>query len=218
MQRSEPRTAVPPVKKSPEERLNPPPAPREFAGIKEEAAPAEGPVAGQLAASGAAAATELPEEQQRARRDASGKTVRRHWNEFLGYVRERKEWMASALRQADEVELKGDELVVHFLNPADCRLLKNREHITLLTEFALDFFQENFRISFVLPDSDACAVDPIKGITPQQERQALANDSLVLTAVDVFNGEVGDIRVGPRYRTPIVEPEPEERLDLDESD
>ena len=136
----------------------------------------------------------------------------------MGYVRERKEWMASALRQAGEVEVKGDELVICFQNPADCRMLKNRENITLLTEFALDFFQENFRISFALPDSDACAVDPIKGITPQQERQALANDALVLTAVDVFNGEVGDIRVGPRYRTPIIEPEQEERHGQDEND
>jgi len=157
-------------------------------------------------------------EQQTPLRDSSSKNVRRHWNEYLAYVRERKEWMASALRQAADIEVRGDELIIHFQNPADCRMLKNRENITLLTELALDFFQENFRISLVLPDSDACAVDPIKGITPQQERQALANDTLVLTAVDVFNGEVGDIRVGPRYRSPMIEPAHEERHGLDESD
>jgi DNA polymerase-3 subunit gamma/tau len=216
---SESREAVPPEKKSPEELLSSPSAPRDAAEKIAEGSPPGGSAAGRPAAAETAAdATAQPEGPQRSHRDASGKTVRHHWNEFVGYVRERKEWMASALRQAGEVEVKGDELVVHFLNPADCRLLKNRENITLLTEFALDFFQENYRINFVLPDSDACAVDPIKGITPQQERQALANDSLVLTAVDIFNGEVGDIRVGPRYRTPIIEAELEERNGLDESD
>jgi DNA polymerase-3 subunit gamma/tau len=174
--------------------------------------------AAQAAAGTAPAGQRQAEGEQSRRREALHKTVRQHWNEYVGYVRERKEWMASALRQAGEVEVKGDELVIHFQNFADCRMLKNRENITLLTEFALDFFQENFRISFALPDSDACEVDPIKGITPQQERQALANDALVLTAVDVFNGEVGDIRVGPRYRSPMIEPEQEERPGQDESD
>jgi len=46
----------------------------------------------------------------------------------------------------------------------------------------------------------------------------LANDALVLTAVDVFNGEVGDIRVGPRYRTSMIEPEQDERHGQDESE
>jgi len=159
-----------------------------------------------------------PAEQRAQSRSPVQRSVRHHWNEFLAYVLDRKVWMASALRHAGEVEVKGDELIIHFLDPADCRLLKNLDNIKLLTEFALDFFQQNFRIRFDLPDSDACAVDPIKGITPQQERQALANDALVLTAVDLFNGEIGDIRVGPRYRTPIIEPETEERQGVDEGD
>lgn len=131
------------------------------------------------------------------------RNVRQHWNEFIEYVRDRKPWMASALQVAGGVHLKGDELVIEYADPAECRLLKNRENITPLTEFALDFFQENFRIRFTLPDSNECAIDAVNGISPLQERQALANDSLVLTAVDIFNGEVGDIRVGPRFRKPI---------------
>ena len=219
LQESVPRGAVPSEKKKPEEQLISAPVPADDAGGKpERSAEGASDSTREPAIEPGPAAQRQPAEPQSPRREASSKTVRQHWNEFVGYVRERKEWMASALRQAGEVEVKNDELIVHFENPADCRLLKDRENITLLTEFALDFFQENFRISFVLPDSDACAVDPIKGVTPQQERHALANDALVLTAVDVFNGEVGDIRVGPRYRTSIVEPEQEERHGLDEGD
>jgi len=132
-------------------------------------------------------------------------TVRQHWNEFVEYVRDRKPWMASALQMAKSACLKDGELVVEYENSINCRLLRNKENITPLTEFALDFFQENFRIRFYVPDSGGCDIDPANGNKVQQERQSLASDSLVLTAVDIFNGEVGDIRVGPRFRGPIEE-------------
>ncbi len=133
------------------------------------------------------------------------KSVRQNWNEFIDYVRDRKPWMASALQVASAVNLEGDQLRIHYATAAECGLLKNRENVTPLTEFAMDFFQESFKIRFVLPDARQCEIDPVNGKTPQQERQALASDSLVLTAVDIFNGEVGDIRVGPRFRKPMVD-------------
>jgi DNA polymerase-3 subunit gamma/tau len=100
------------------------------------------------------------------------------------------------------IRVEGDNLILSFADPSDCRMLKNRENVTLLTEFALDFFQSGFRIRFVLPGADTCDLDP-EAVAPHRERQLLANDSLVLTAVDIFNGEVGDIRVGPRFRLPL---------------
>lgn len=136
-------------------------------------------------------------------KELHNRSVRQNWNEFVEYVRDRKPWMASALQMAKSAQLQGDELVIVYDNSAGCTLLRSRENITPLTEFALDFFQGNFRIKFQVPDSSACEVDSSSGSKVQRERQALANDSLVLTAVDIFNGEVGDIRVGPRFRGPI---------------
>jgi DNA polymerase-3 subunit gamma/tau len=141
---------------------------------------------------------EKPSEEKKINR-----TVRRDWNDFIKYVMERKPWMASALQMAAVVRLEGEELVIEYEDALHCRMLKNRENITPLTEFALDFFQQEFRISFFVPDSNGCKVDPSPGDKVKQERQALANDTLVLTAIDVFNGEVGDIRVGPRFRKPM---------------
>ncbi|MDW7772510.1 MAG: DNA polymerase III subunit gamma/tau [Desulfobulbaceae bacterium] len=133
------------------------------------------------------------------------RTVRQHWNEFIAYVKERKLWMASALQMAKSARLREGELVIEYETSVHCSLLRNRENITLLTQFALDFFQEDFRITFNVPDSGGCEVDPANGNKVKQERKALANDSLVLTAVDIFNGEVGAIRIGPRFRGPIEE-------------
>ena len=129
------------------------------------------------------------------------KRIRQHWDAFLKYVHERQRWMSAALQQAASVERKGEELIIHFDDSADCTMLKQKGHVNTLTEFVLDFFQENLTIQFVVPGSNACAIDPASGLAPQQERRALANDPLVLTALDVFTGQIGDIRIGPRYRT-----------------
>ena len=129
------------------------------------------------------------------------KRIRQHWSLFLKYVHERQPWMSGALQLASSVERKGEELLIRFDDSADCTMLKQSSHINTLTEFVLDFFQENLRIQFAVPGSSACAIDPANGLAPQQERRALANDPLVLTALDIFTGQVGDIRIGPRYRT-----------------
>ncbi len=144
-------------------------------------------------------------ENESLNKTAFNRTVRQHWGDFIEYVRERKPWMASALQMATIAHLEDEELVIEYENSANCRLLRNKENITPLTEFALDFFQDDFRIRFSVPDTDGCDVDPANGNKVKQERQALANDTLVLTAVDIFNGEVGDIRVGPRFRKPLNE-------------
>ena len=134
------------------------------------------------------------------------KRIRQHWDAFVKYVRERQPWVAASLQMADSVDRKGEELVIRFADSADCSLLKQRNNIDALTEFVLDFFQENLRIRFEVPGSNACALDPGNGLAPLQERRALANDPLVLTALDVFTGQVGEIRVGPRYRTSTPAP------------
>nr|WP_321467609.1 DNA polymerase III subunit gamma/tau [uncultured Desulfobulbus sp.] len=132
------------------------------------------------------------------------KRIRQHWDGFLQYVRERQPWSAAALQMATSVERKDDQLVIHFADSADCTMLKGS--IKNLSEYLIDFFQENLSIQFEVPGSNACAVDPASGLAAQSERRALANDPVVLTALDVFTGQVGDIRIGPRYRTRNEEP------------
>ena len=131
--------------------------------------------------------------------------VRKDWPAFLEYVRDRKTWMAAALQRSSMVALEGNELVIGYDDSIDCSLLKNREHISPLTEYALDFFQQNFTITFRVPENGGCKVDPADSNNPREERKALARDPLVLTALEVFNGQVGDIRVGPRFRADLDE-------------
>ncbi|MGD9947997.1 MAG: DNA polymerase III subunit gamma/tau [Desulfobulbus sp.] len=138
------------------------------------------------------------------------KRIRQHWDGFLQYVRERQPWIAAALQMASSIERKEEQLVIHFADSADCTILRQGNNIKGLSEYLLDYFQENLSIQFEVPGSNACAVDPSNGLAAQHERRALSNDPMVLTALDVFTGQVGDIRIGPRYRTRSEEPPPSE--------
>ena len=146
---------------------------------------------------------------------ADKKRIRQHWDGFLKYVRERQPWSAAALQMATSVERKEDQLIIRFADSADCTMLKQRSNIKNLSEYLLDFFQENLSIQFEVPGSNACNVDPANGLAAQHERRALANDPLVLTALEVFTGQVGDIRMGPPYRTRTEEPSPSEEVMYD---
>jgi DNA polymerase-3 subunit gamma/tau len=63
----------------------------------------------------------------------------------------------------------------------------------------LDFFQKELSLRFVLPDQGG---DETSGgqESPLRERHLLANDPLVLMTAEIFNGQIGDIRVGEKFR------------------
>lgn len=128
------------------------------------------------------------------------KDIRRDWDGFIAYVRERQPWMSASLQRASSVKQVGAELVIQFDDSIECSLLRQKKYIQPLTEFFLDFFQKNLTIRFDVPEGQDCEIAAENGQKPHLERRALANDPLVLTAVEIFNGQVGDIRIGPRFR------------------
>ncbi len=133
---------------------------------------------------------------------AQAKEVRRHWEEFIDYVKERKPWMAHSLRLSGGGREEGGELVIRFGAASDCKVLQDPDNLRSLTEFAQDFFQKGLRLRVALPGSGAEAVSDgaPREEDPQEERRALANDPLVQVASEVFNGQVVGIRTGPRSR------------------
>jgi len=188
------RPAVTSGSRQPSPELSPPEQPFQQQPVAAAPLPPASPAKSPAPAPGAATA------------EAPKKRIRQNWGAFVKYVRERQPWVAASLQMADSVDRRGEELLIRFTDSADCTLLKQRNNVQALTEFVLDFFQENLRIQFEVPGSNACALDPANGLAPLQERRALANDPLVLTALDVFTGQVGEIRVGQRYRASTPAP------------
>jgi DNA polymerase-3 subunit gamma/tau len=126
--------------------------------------------------------------------------VRKHWRDFINYVKDRKVWMSQDLQRADGIkqDVKG-ELHLIYSDPANCSVLRQKENHQLLTEFALDFFQKPLKVRFILPEIDETP-DTNGDESPHRKRQQLVNDPLVVMAAEIFNGQVGDIRIGPRSR------------------
>lgn len=143
---------------------------------------------------------DMEDPDQRVELHSHEKDVRRNWLDFIAYVKDRKLWMAQDLQRADSIkqDIPG-ELHLTYEDHANCSLLRHKENHQLLTEFALDFFQKPLKVRFILPNAD----EPTSANgteTPHRKRQQLANDPLVVMAAEVFNGQVGDIRIGPRSR------------------
>ncbi len=125
--------------------------------------------------------------------------VRKDWSGFIEHVKDRKVWMAQDLQRADRVKEVDGELHLHFSDQANCSLLCQKDNTRLLTEFVLDFFQKDLILRFITPKKeDGNTTD--NNDSPQKLRQKLANDPRVLMATEIFNGQIGDIRVGPRSR------------------
>ncbi|MEN8258045.1 MAG: DNA polymerase III subunit gamma/tau [Thermodesulfobacteriota bacterium] len=123
--------------------------------------------------------------------------VVREWQNFIGYVKERKAWMAQTLRLCDNPHLEGEKLFIRFENPADCMLLSQPENLKALATYAQDFFQTELSL-------DVCSIegDTVEGngSSPREERRALAADPLVQMVTEIFDGKVVGIRTGPKFR------------------
>jgi len=95
---------------------------------------------------------------------------------------------------------EGKELVLKYDAPQDCKMLQLSENIKSLTEFSQDFFQRELKIRFKIRGTGDAAGNDQNNSTPQEDRRALGNDPLVQMTTDVLDGEVSNIRTGPRSR------------------
>jgi DNA polymerase III subunit gamma/tau len=126
--------------------------------------------------------------------------VRRHWEDFLDYVKERKQWMAHALRMSSSQREEEGRLLVKFDAPADCKMLQEPENLQLLSEFAQNFFQRELPVRISTRGGGESGPGPAQEGNAQEERRSLASEPLVHMAAEVFGGQVVNIRTGPRNR------------------
>ncbi|MFT5700641.1 MAG: DNA polymerase-3 subunit gamma/tau [Desulforhopalus sp.] len=139
-----------------------------------------------------------PQDASRSHRSTTGdltKDPQSDWPEFLDFIKTQSVWMATNLQRADSVLHKDNgEIHVTFSDGMNCSLLRQKENHQQLTTFILDFFKKPLKIIFIVPEIDD-SLDENGGESPQKKRQQLLNDPLVLMATEVFNGQVGDVRL-----------------------
>jgi len=125
--------------------------------------------------------------------------VKKHWGEFIEYVKARKHWMAPVLQLCASAHVEGGDLILKFDDPSDCKLLQEHDNLKLLQTFALDFFQHDFRVVFKTRGAQAVGDgggDEAESLLA--ERRVLANDPMVQMTAEIFGGQVGSVRTGTR--------------------
>ncbi len=130
----------------------------------------------------------------------ASREVRKNWDGFISYVKDRKPWMSHVLRLCSSAREEGMELVLRFDDLSDCKVLQDQDNHKLLTEFAQDFFQHDFKVVLNVRGNATEGGDEEDGESPLDERRALANDPLVQVATEIFSARVDSIRTGPRSR------------------
>ena len=128
-----------------------------------------------------------------------GREVKTHWEAFIEYVKERKRWMAPVLQLCAMARDEGNELVLRFDDPSDCKLLQEHDNLKLLQSFALEFFQHDFRVVFKVRGAQAVGDgggDEAESLLA--DRRILANDPMVQMTAEIFGGQVGSIRTGSK--------------------
>jgi DNA polymerase-3 subunit gamma/tau len=135
----------------------------------------------------------LPKEKAEKPRQVQ-RDIRKDWTEFISYLKREKEWMAQTLQQTSSVREDGAELLLEFDNPNDCFVLRSKENRQQLTEYILDFFQQDLTIRIVSPDSSN-DIGRKDSEGPKKRRQLLAEHHLVRMTEEIFNGRVGSIRI-----------------------
>jgi DNA polymerase-3 subunit gamma/tau len=128
------------------------------------------------------------------------KDVRKDWDDFVLYVKERKDWMAQIIKMCDSVRLRDGELRMRYDDSSQCPILQQADNLKIMTEFAQDFFQQELRIKISARGRDADKGEGDGSGALQEERVALRRDPLALLVAEVFNGHVGDVRTGIRSR------------------
>lgn len=144
--------------------------------------------------------------------------VEQGWNDFTRQVQAELKWMGLALQQALGVQVAGDCLLVRFRDTDECSMLRQKEHHQRLTELVADFFHTPLTVRIEGMEPDKGGVNPLTGRTPQEEHKALACEPMVLTALEIFNGDVHEIRTGERYTGTVSAPEAEDLLGVPEED
>ncbi len=136
--------------------------------------------------------------------------IERGWNDFTRHVQEKLKWMGLALQQALAVRVEDGDLFVRFRDTDECAMLKQKEYRQRLAELVHDFFQERLEVHIEGDEPDKGGINPHTGRTMQEEYKALSCDPLVLTALEIFNGELREIRTGLRYKNAAPAPDMDE--------
>ncbi len=115
---------------------------------------------------------------------------RSHWDEFVYSIAKERAYIKAKLKDVAEVEFAGNSLLLRYKK--DKNPFTNAEQSELL-DLLKDFFGVSFSLKVETEDISLIADSDKDDI--KKRKEALASEELVAIALDVFNGDIDEIRL-----------------------
>jgi DNA polymerase-3 subunit gamma/tau len=121
------------------------------------------------------------------------------WQDLLGKMRQEKPALAASLERVSVREPKPDLLELDFNgHEFDYEMVKERESFGLLKKVAQEIFGGKIKISLKAVDEETRREQRGKTDRQRLQQQKALRHPLVTEALEVFGGEIVEVKVGPK--------------------
>ncbi|NIQ89831.1 MAG: hypothetical protein GWN93_12635, partial [Deltaproteobacteria bacterium] len=138
------------------------------------------------------------EEAESAEPATVAEPVATRWNDFIERVRQEKPVLAASLERVSVREPQPDCLELDFNgHEFDYEMVKERESFGLLSRLAREIFGERVKVTLKVGSEEIRREQRQKTDRQRVQQQKALKHPLVTEALEIFGGEIVEVRVGP---------------------
>ena len=138
------------------------------------------------------------EEAESAEPATVAEPVATRWNDFIERVRQEKPVLAASLERVSVREPQPDCLELDFNgHEFDYEMVKERESFGLLNRLAREIFGEQVKVTLKVGSEEIRREQRQKTDRQRVQQQKALKHPLVTEALEIFGGEIVEVRVGP---------------------
>lgn len=120
------------------------------------------------------------------------------WQRLIERIRQEKPLLAASLERVSVRELQPDRIELDFNgHEFDYEMVKERESFSLLNRLARDIFGQQVKISLKAGGKEIQREQRMKTDRQRLQQQKALKHPLVTEALEIFGGEIVEVKVGP---------------------
>ena len=138
------------------------------------------------------------EEAESAESTTIAEPVAARWDDFVERVRQEKPVLAASLERVSVREPQSDCLELDFNgHEFDYEMVKERESFGLLSRLAREIFGERVKVTLTVGSEEIRRQQRLKTDRQRVQQQKALKHPLVTEALEIFGGEIIEVKVGP---------------------
>ena len=154
--------------------------------------------AGEQGVAPQAASSDYPQTEDEPEPATVAESLSARWESFLERIRQEKPALVASLERANVREPKPDCLALDFSgHEFDYEMVKERDTFGLLNRLAREFFGKRVKLSLNVGGEEGRNEQRVQTDRQRRQQQEALKHPLVTEALEIFGGEIVDVRVGP---------------------